>query len=262
VPYVMCDSPAWSPVPDGMWLRVFGAAPRRWCVVAVTRHMTWRIHGPAHHHHVPDPITPPAAFAETVPAPLARTLRSLEEAVRWRTPDLWESIALAILRRDVDLREARRLTERFKIAYGTPVPTPFGARHLMPTARTTAGLSHRTFTVRGMAVRRGPLIQAATAYVADGAVWQAMPPQQMVETLRKVPGIGPWAAGVAVADYTHDWSTYPLGDGTLRRAAAAAARTVAWPSREEEFTARWRQIAGTDLGALTFLTLAWAAKWC
>src|SRR5690606_32961061 len=81
----------------------------------------------------------------------------------------------------------------------------------------------------------------------------------LVEELQNVPRIGPWTAGAAVADHTHDWSLYPHGDLAVRTWAKAAAPDVDWPTTEPQFAERWRTITGPCLGLATLFTLAWGA---
>ncbi|MCO6005138.1 hypothetical protein NE236_09090 [Actinoallomurus purpureus] len=250
---VMREHPAWSPI-DGAWLRAFGRADE-WSAVLVTGD-SWRSYGPAAN----DPqVVELIALPSTVPASLARNLAGLGAVARWRSPDLWEAIATAIIRQVIRADQARRLHERFRTAHGTPVPTPHGAAYLMPDAAAVVELPAEAFTSLGLAFKRRPLQAAAKAYLEQGAKWRELPSARLVEELQTVSRIGPWTAGAAVADFTHDWALYPHGDLAVRKWAAAASPDIDWPTKEEDFAARWRYIAADQLGPLTLFTLAWGA---
>lgn len=250
---LMHEHPAWSGR-DGVWLRVFGSA-NHWGAAAITGE-NWSLHGPA-------PLNPQVTelpeLPPAVPASLACSLTGMGAVVRWRTHDLWEAIATAIIRQVIRADQARRLHDRFRTAHGTPVQTPHGTGYLIPDAATVAGLPAEGFTSLGMAFKRRPLQTAAAAYLELGAKWAELAPARLVEELQTVPRIGPWTAGAAAADFTHDWTLYPYGDLAVRKWAAVAAPDITWPTTEQEFAARWRRIAGNQLGPLTLFTLAWGA---
>lgn len=250
---VMREHPAWS-ISDGVCLRAFGS-PDEWGVVAATAD-SWRTFGSV--RPCPDAVEP-VAFPPEIPTSLAETLISMGTVVRWRTPDLWEAIATAIIRQVIRAGQARKLHEHFRATYGTPVCTALGTAYLMPDAATVAGLPAEAFAALGMAFKRRPLQAAAAAYLEHGEKWRELPSMRLVEELQTVPRIGPWTAGAAVADHTHDWTLYPHGDLAVRTWATAAAPDTAWPASEEAFASLWRRIAGDHLGALTLFTLAWGA---
>jgi DNA-3-methyladenine glycosylase II len=250
---VMPEHPAWT-LNDGVWLRAFSSVPESVAVVMGSR---WRVVGPtAYQPELVELTSVPA----TVPLSLRSSLASLGSVARWRTPDLWEAVATAIIRQVIRADQARILHHRFRAAHGQPVPSPHGVLHLMPDAGTVANLPTEAFTSLGMAFKRRPLQAAAAACIEQGAKWAGLPPAQLVEELQTVPRIGPWTAGAAVADFTHDWSLYPHGDLAVRKWAALAAPDIDWPEKEDAFAAQWRRIAGDQLGPLTLFTLAWGVR--
>lgn len=246
---VMREHPAWT-LTDGVWLRAFSYSPA-WGA-AVTGHC-WRTFGAA----VQPEIRQLTSLPVKVPASLRSSLTSLGTVVRWRTPDLWEAIATAIIRQVIRADQARVLHHRFCAAHGRPVTSAYGVLRLMPDPATIADLPSEAFVSLGMLFKRRPLQAAAAAYLEQGAKWAALPPAQLVEELQTVPRIGPWTAGAAVADFTHDWTLYPHGDLAVRKWAALAAPDITWPDAEDAFAAQWRHIAGDQLGPLTLFTLAW-----
>jgi DNA-3-methyladenine glycosylase II len=250
---VMREHPAWT-FNDGMWLRAFSPGPERVAVVTGSR---WSVVGSAEHR--PD-LVELTSVPATVPLSLRSSLASLGTVARWRTPDLWEAVATAIIRQVIRADQARILHHRFRTAHGQPVPSPHGVLHLTPDAATVLNLSAEAFTSLGLLFKRRPLQAAAAAYLEQGTKWADLPPAQLVDELQTVARIGPWTAGAAVADFTHDWSLYPHGDLAVRKWAALAAPDVDWPEKEDAFAARWRRIAGDQLGCLTLFTLAWGVR--
>lgn len=253
VTVVMCEHPAWTFI-DGVWLRAFSSDPDR--SVAATSN-SWRTFGPAAGE--PDTVEL-TSIPATVPTSLRTSLTSLGTVTRWRTPSLWEAIATAIVRQVIRADQARVLHHRFRTAHGRPATSPHGVLHLLPDPAIVADLPAEAFTSLGMLFKRRPLQAAATAYLEQGAKWAELPPAQLVEELQTVPRIGPWTAGAAVADFTHDWTLYPHGDLAVRKWAALAAPDITWPDSEDAFTAQWRRIAGDQLGPLTLFTLAWGVR--
>lgn len=247
---VMCEHPAWT-LTDGVWVRAF--SPR--CVAVATPEV-WSTYGSP-------PYRPQVVEFESLPSSVPSSLRQrlvgVGPVVRWRTPDLWEAIATAIIRQVIRADHARLLHRRFRGVYGSAVASPHGEVHMMPDAATVAGLPVEAFTVLGLGFKHRALRAAAAAFLDQGAKWCELAPGRLVEELQNVPRIGPWTAGTAVADFTHDWSLYPYGDLAVRKWAATAAPDVDWPTSERAFAARWRRIAGDQLGPLTLFTLAWGA---
>ena len=243
------DHPGWTSAGE-VALRGFRTAGAG-AAVAVPR-TGWHTYGPA---DTPEVFhlreCPPS-----VPPSLARALTELGPVVRWRNPDLWDAVATAIIRQVIRADQARVLYQRFATAHGTPVETPYGVAHALPDAATVAELPAEAFVTLGMAFKRRPLQAAATAYLEHGVKWAELPPGRLVEELQGVPRIGPWTAGAAVADFTHDWTLYPYGDLAVRKWAGVAAPDITWPEKEDDFAARWRAITGDQLGLITVLTLA------
>lgn len=250
--FVMTDTAAWTTTPDGTRLRAFGP-PGTYSVAAVTDD-GWCTYGPARH----DPqILQLGELASTVPRALADALAQVSVLVRWRTPDLWEAIAAAVLHTHTHRGRAAGVLARLCAAHGTAVRTPHGLVHLIPDALTVAGLSSADFQEIGLTFRRRQLQEAARAYVRHGAYWAGLPPHDLAKQLQTVRFIGPWTAGAAVADHTHDWSAYHYGDRALRHLAGQAAPDIVWPITETAFATWWQQIGSIDLSTLTVFTLAW-----
>ena len=248
---VMHEHPAWS-FENNAWLRALAPG----CVAVVTPNR-WLVDGRA---RVQPQVIDLPSIPPSVPVSLRSNLTAIGAVVRWRTPDLWDAIATAIIRQVIRADQARLLHDRFRAAHGRPVESPHGTAYLMPEAAAVANLPAEAFTSLGLAFKRRPLQAAAAAYLEQRTKWSELPPAQLVEQLQTVPRIGPWTAGAAVADFTHDWTLYPHGDLAVRKWAALAAPDVDWPEKEDAFAAQWRRITGDQLGSLTLFTLAWGAR--
>ncbi|MFI0791464.1 hypothetical protein ACH4OY_01985 [Micromonospora rubida] len=117
-------------------------------------------------------------------------------------------------------------------------------------------LSDEEFTESGMAFKRRPLRHAATAFLTHCGSWWELSPSVLVKELQTIPGIGPWSAGAAVADWSNDWSLYPYSDLAVRTWARRANPDHPWPADEPSFARTWRGVTGEHLGTYTLLTLA------
>ncbi|MGH8881957.1 MAG: hypothetical protein ACRD0P_32185 [Stackebrandtia sp.] len=248
--YVMREHPGWDAI-GGAWLRAATTASGDVVLLnaAFPPHASPRME-----------VFAPPPLASSVPPRLAGALKRVGPVARWRSPSLWDAIATAIIRQVIRADQARLQHQRFRRAFGRAVDTPHGVVHALPTPDIVADLNPADFKKIGMAFKSTPLHNAAVAYGEHGTKWADLPPGRMAEELQTVPRIGPWTAGAAVADFTHDWSLYPYADLAVRTWAKAAAPDVAWPDTEAEFADRWRAMAAGQLGPLTLFTLAWGAR--
>ena len=197
--------------------------------------------------------------ASDVPA-LSEALVGLGAVARFRTPDLWEAIATAIIRQVIRASHARHLHQNFCDAYGHRISCPDGDEYaLFPDAGTVLDLRDEQFGSIGMTFKRRPLRAAAEAYLKHGTQWRALPPGALAAELQQVPRIGPWTAGAAVADFSNDFTYYPYADLAVRTWAKRAAPGYPWPDDEQEFGRLWRRLAGSQLAPMTLLTLAWGS---
>jgi DNA-3-methyladenine glycosylase II len=254
MPTVMCDNLAWSSRPGGMKIRAFGT-PDKWCVAAVTGD-GWQLDGPA--PVAPDVIYQPRQLSRRVPEQMVGGLAMVGDVVRWRSPDLWEALVPAIIQQHVMYDHARRFYSRFRFAYGPRVHSRrYGDVYLVPDARTVSRLNKAQIDEVGLGMKRSKLLAAAACYIEYGAKWAVMEPADLVADLADTPGLNPWIAGAAVADYTHDWSLYPVNHATFRKYAEALSPPATWPEYGAEFAQAWRLAGGQQIGALTMLTLAW-----
>lgn len=192
---------------------------------------------------------------------LLSALTALGTIARFRTSDLWEAIATAIIRQVVRAPHAKRLYRDFCQAHGQRVSHLNDEGYaLFPTAETVLGLRDEQLASVGLTFKRRPLRAAAEAYLKHEVHWRGLPPDALVQELQHIPRIGPWTAGAAVADYSNDFTYYPFADLAVRTWAKRAAPSYPWPDSEQAFGRLWRGLAGDQLATLTLLTLAWGSQ--
>jgi AraC family transcriptional regulator of adaptative response / DNA-3-methyladenine glycosylase II len=135
--------------------------------------------------------------------------------------DGFELAVRAILGQQISVAAATTLAGRIVRAAGRPLDDPVGpVTHLFPTAGelveadlSEVGLPARrrtTITALAEAVARGDLDLDATAS-----------PDDVVERLVQLPGIGPWTSAYIAMRALRDPDAIPFGDLGLRRAVAA-----------------------------------------
>lgn len=202
----------------------------------------------------------PEALVIEVPE-LQQVFTSLGPVARFRTRDLWEAIATAIIRQVIRAAQAKRLYRDFCSAYGERITHLNGDGYaLFPAAETVLGLTDAQFASIGLSFKHSTLRTAAEAYLKYEARWRELPPDALVQELQRLPRIGAWTAGAAVADFTNDFAYYPYADLAVRTWSMRAAPSYPWLRNERAFARQWRQLAGDQLSILTLLTLAWGSQ--
>ena len=247
--YVMHDHPGWDHV-DGTWLRAVSTTAGDTVILGADTEMSSAM----------DTFKAPAQWPTTMPRALADALTGIGTVGRFATPSLWDAIATAIIRQVIRADQARLQHQRFRRQYGPSIQAATGLLYGLPRPETVANLGKEDFGRLGMAFKADALRNAAIAYLDHCNKWKELTPSRLMDELQSVPRIGPWTAGAAVADYTHDWSLYPCGDLAVRTWACTAAPEADWPTAEPDFAARWRQAMGNQLGLATLFTLAWGAR--
>jgi DNA-3-methyladenine glycosylase II len=167
---------------------------------------------------------------------LSSALAALGTIARFRTADLWEAVATAIIRQVVRAAQAKRLYRDFCQVHGQQITSLNGEGYaLFPAPETVLGLHDGQFARGGLTFKRRSLRAAAEAYLQHGAHWRDLPPDVLVHELQRIPRIGPWTAGAAVADYSNDFTCYPYADLAVRTWAKRAAPSYPWPDSEQAF---------------------------
>lgn len=256
---LLTDHPAWTAQPDGTTGRLAAHGWRAcwlsWDGAGLTATSLEGKPLPAPETVVVDATDlPPNA-----PRPLAEALAELGSVHRLPSSTLWEAITSGLLRRIIRAPQARALYHRWAAAYGNTFTTLAGQVHAVPDPHMVAGMLPVHFDKVKAGLHRKALPAAATAYLEHGDVWAKLPAVDLAAALQEVPGIGPWTAACAAADFTGDYSVYPHDDLAVRTWAAKAAPTVRFPEEPKDFLAAWRRWAPEpdQLHALTTCTLAW-----
>ncbi|MFF7183153.1 hypothetical protein [Streptomyces sp. NPDC008121] len=256
------DHPAWIGSPDGTCARAVKAADSTWMAVFGPAGLTLScVDGPEDAKPSldgADHTTLPA----TVPSELRVGLADIGTVVRLTNASLWDAITLAIMRRVIRAQQARKVYRRWCESYGTAITASGYTRHLAPHPDQVLALDKEQFGAVGARFHY-PAMQAAAALFPDRQdEWAVLPPAGLAAALITIPGVGPWTAAAAAADFTGDFSVYPHSDLAVRTWAARIAPAYEWPQTEEAFEKHWRNIAGAkpaDLHTLTLTTLTWGA---
>lgn len=256
---VMTDHPAWRITGQGGY-RVFAPSDGgQWLVTIKGGELLSRPLVAGSDQPQPDVFRLPESGMTGVPE-LFEALASLGPVVRFRTPDLWEAIATAIIRQVIRAAQAKKLYLDFCASCGHQISYPNGDGYaLFPTAETVLGLEDEQFAGVGLAFKRRSLRVAAETYLKHGTRWRELPSGVLVRELQQVPRIGVWTAGAAVADFVNDFTHYPYTDLAVRTWAKRAAPSYHWPDDEQSFGQLWRELAGDQSASLTVLTLAWGS---
>lgn len=192
----------------------------------------------------------------SLPQELSQALRSLDMVRRYRSPNLWDALATAVIRQVVRAGQARLNHARLRREYGRHFTHEGYSSWSLPDPEAMLELRLELDHL-GLKFHRPKLHAAAKAYLQHGKAWEGLGPSALFQALMTVPGIGPWTAGAAVADYTHDWSLYPYGDLAVRTWAARIAPSVAWPTQEKQFAQHWAEISGLHVSTITLLVLSY-----
>ncbi|WP_282694797.1 hypothetical protein [Streptomyces sp. CC208A] len=259
----LADHPAWRATVEGERARLVEHDGSAWLAIwnQAREHIgLWPIAG--------DPAAPPPPVAHTSPIglpvgpeealPLLAELIRLGTVGRLTNTSLWDAVVAAVLRRGVAVRRARYTYYTFCTAYGRSFATGVGDFSLTPDPGTVLALSDGQFAAVGATSGRPALRAAATAYLDRGGYWATLAPESLVKELGQVHRLGSWAAAVAAADFTGDFSVYPYGDAAVRAQAARAAPRIGFPDEAAEFKKLWCRWAATrvQLHTLTLFTLA------
>ncbi|MFC4035676.1 hypothetical protein ACFO3J_30025 [Streptomyces polygonati] len=256
---LLTDHPAWTEQPDGTPARLVTTDTGAWHVAWTGGSLTaTALEGTL----TPAPIpveTQTTDLPPSAPGELTEALTGLGTVCRVSSPTLWEAITSGLLRRIIRAPQARALYQRWATTYGPVYATPTGPMHTVPSPRAVLDLTDAQFTAIGAALHRRALPAAATTYLDNADTWAQLPADDLVKALQEVPGVGPWTAACAAADFTGDYSVYPHDDLAVRTWARKAAPQLAFPKEPREFEALWCRWAPDrhQIHALTTYTLAW-----
>ncbi len=151
----------------------------------------------------------------------------------------YEAAAWAVIGQRVRMEQAAATKARLAAELGETVVINGVEHHAFPAPAVLAGLGHRVGSGRFRGLT-GPKIdwlsalgEAARRNVVDSARLRAMPREQALETLRAMPGIGPFSAELILLRGAGDPDHAPLHEGRLGPAVALAYGLDAVPDAAE-----------------------------
>jgi hypothetical protein len=260
------DHPAWIVDADGAWARALRTEGGRWIAVFGPAGLSLTCVSGTEDVKPQAVSADPAGLPESVPAALRAGLAGLGPVLRLSAPSLWDAVTTAVLRQIVRADQARALYRRWCQSYGVPVTSGGRTRYLVPSPERVLGLADEEFAAVGAKLHRPKLRAAADAILRHGQEWERLAPAALIAgALITIPGIGPWTAHAAAADFTGDFAVYPHSDLAVRTWAARIAPSCDWPLGDKSgkaFEKEWRRITGPrpgDLHTLTLTTLTWGS---
>jgi AraC family transcriptional regulator of adaptative response / DNA-3-methyladenine glycosylase II len=154
----------------------------------------------------------PALAPEVARAPGRRVPRTVDGA---------ELALRAVLGQQVSTAAARTHAARLVLAHGEGVPDPDGGlTHLFPTVEALAGIAETTLAMP--ATRRATFTALVEALlVGELELGPGAEADAARETLRRLPGIGPWTSEVIAMRALGDPDAFPATDLGVRQAADA-----------------------------------------
>jgi AraC family transcriptional regulator of adaptative response / DNA-3-methyladenine glycosylase II len=159
-----------------------------------------------------------------------------------RVPGAWDGFELsvrAILGQQVTVKGAGTLAGRLVESFGRPIGAcgrP-GLTHLFPDPRSLARADLRVIGIPGA---RAEAIRSLARAVSDGVIAfdVAKGPEDPVERLAEIPGIGDWTAEYIAMRALGEPDAFPAGDLGLRRAAGG--RKILTARQMERRAEAWR----------------------
>ncbi len=133
------------------------------------------------------------------------------------TFDGFELVVRAIFGQQVSVAGARTSLGRLVERFGTPLDPPSGGiTHLFPTAEQVAELPPEAF---GMPRARAETIRRVADLVARGELDLSgdTEPEEALQTLGELPGIGPWTLAYVAMRALRDADAFMVGDLGVRK---------------------------------------------
>ncbi len=167
-----------------------------------------------------------------------------------RVPGAWDAFELAVrtvLGQQVSVAAASTFAGRLVEKYGDRVPAPLGETSLHSAFPRPERLAEADLRGVGLPARRAEAIRRLARVVAAGELdLEGLPDAQAaIETLRALPGIGPWTASYVAMRIARDPDVLLADDLGVRRALSrgSALPTPAQVVRRAEAWRPWRAYA-------------------
>lgn len=194
---------------------------------------------------------------ECGPQELTAALASIRWVGHVAVADLWEAVAGAVVRTASDPGRARAVWQRFCLAHGDLVVRDGLRGWRFPRPRQVLVFPVRAFTTTGALTAMRSLRTAARACADHTEQWQHLSAAALLDALLDVPHLSARAAGIAVADYTGDYSHHPLDEPT-QQAIRHLVPGRDWPHHDDDaFRRAWHQLTAGDHAVWNRWVCAW-----
>jgi DNA-3-methyladenine glycosylase II len=172
-------------------------------------------------------------------------------------PTLFETCASVLPFQQLSLDAGTAIVGRLVERFGPSLTLPHQSRFAFPPAEAIADASPEALRAVGLSRAKGASLQALARLTLDGTLeverLRALPTAAALETLRALPGIGPWSASLILLRGLRRMDVFPEGDvGAARNLTALLGLpNLLTPAETSAFAARF----GDRRGYLYFLCL-------
>jgi len=135
--------------------------------------------------------------------------------------DGFETALRAVLGQQVSVKAASTLMSRLCQKFGDAIETPIeGLDHLSPSAKRLAAASIDEICALGITKARANTVLGLAQAVASGklSLEQAIDPENKIEQLKQLPGIGDWTAHYLAMRVLNWPDAFPHSDLGIRKA--------------------------------------------
>ena len=140
-----------------------------------------------------------------------RRLAATFPAVRIGATGRWyEALATSVIGQRVVTADARASRERLSRRHGTAAP--MGPANAFPSPDALLGLADHDLHRVGIERSRARVLRVAAKHAERVERLHAVPAAEATEWLRRLPGVGPWTAGLTTAVAGGDPDAVPVGD--------------------------------------------------
>ena len=174
---------------------------------------------------VPDAVSALLA-PDPLLGPVVRRIPGLRVAGAF---DGFELAVRAVLGQQVSVKGATTLAGRWAQAFGAPIATPYPAlNRLAPTAQRMGSVAASDISALGIVGSRARCLAALALAMLERKIVLSFASnvEEQIDSLMRLPGIGPWTAQYIAMRALHWPDAFPSGDLMLLRAANASKRQL------------------------------------
>ena len=199
----------------------------------------------------------PISWLEEVEPRLAPVTHALQGFRTPCFPTLFETCAAVLPFQQLSLDAGTAIVGRLVERFGQSLTIGDHPWFSFPTPESIAGTSPAELRETGLSHAKTSSLQTLARLTVDGTLdsdrLRALPTQEALATLRALPGIGPWSAGLILLRGLRRLDVFPEGDvGAARNLTALIEPPVPFtPASASAFAARF----GDRRGYLYFLAL-------